>query len=55
VPENWTGKAFMISLNGRSVPLASVGRNRYALPVSAPAGVYFFRVGDHTFKTSVMK
>jgi len=55
VPENWTGKAFMISLNGRSVPLASVGRNRYALPASASAGVYFFRVGDRTFKTSVMK
>jgi hypothetical protein len=55
VPEGWTGKVLMVSLDGRSTPLASVGRGRYALPASMPAGVYFFKVGNRTFRTSVMK
>src|SRR5204863_6425876 len=55
VPEGWTGKAVMIGLNGRSTPLASVGRGRYALPASLPSGVYFFQVGNRSFRTSVLK
>jgi hypothetical protein len=55
VPEGWTGKAVMISLDGRSTPLVSAGRGRYALPASMPSGVYFFRVGNKSFRTSVMK
>jgi hypothetical protein len=55
VPGSWTGKAVMISLDGRSTPLSSVGRGRYVLPASMPVGVYFFKVGNHSFRTSVMK
>ena len=55
VPEGWTGKAVMISLDGRSTPLSSVGRGRYALPASMPSGVYFFQVGNRSFRTSIMK
>jgi hypothetical protein len=55
VPEGWTGKAVMISLDGRSIPLASAGRGRYALPASMPSGVYFFQVGSRSFRASVMK
>jgi hypothetical protein len=55
VPAGWTGKATMTGLNGRTVPLVTVGRGRYALPASMPAGVYFFKVGDRTFRTSVMR
>jgi hypothetical protein len=55
VPAGWTGKAVMTSLNGRSYPLTSVGRGRYALPASLPTGIYFFRIGDRSFRASVLK
>ncbi len=55
VPESWTGKAQMFSVGGRVYPLASVGKGRYAIPQSAPSGLYFFRVGNHSFRASVLK
>jgi hypothetical protein len=55
VPEGWTGKAVMVSVNGRSWNLSTVGRGRYALPASTPKGVYVFRIGDKVFRTSLVR
>jgi hypothetical protein len=55
VPDEWTGKAVMIGLDGRTTPLASVGRSRYALPASMAPGIYFFQVGNRSFRTSVLR
>jgi hypothetical protein len=55
VPNGWTGKAQMFSISGRAYNLPSVGRGQYAIPQAAPAGLYFFRVGEHTFRASVLK
>ena len=55
VPNGWTGKAQMFSLSGRSYSMPSVGRGQYAVPQSAPAGVYLFRVGNRSFRASVLR
>jgi hypothetical protein len=55
VPEGWTGKAVMTGIDGRATTLSSSGRGRYALPASIPSGMYFFRIGDRTFRTSVLR
>lgn len=55
VPADWKGPARMVSLNGRSWTLFSAGRSLYAVPVQAPPGVYVFRVGDRSFRASVLR
>jgi hypothetical protein len=55
VPEGWAGKAVMTGIDGRSWVLPTVGRGRYALPALVPMGVYLFRIGDRSFRTSVMR
>ncbi len=55
VPESWVGKAQMFNIGGRVYALASVGKGRYAIPQSAPSGLYFFKVGNRTFRASVLK
>jgi hypothetical protein len=53
VPQGWAGKARMFAVDGRSWPLPSAGRGRYAIPRSAPPGVYAFRIGDRAFRAVV--
>ena len=55
VPEGWTGKAVMFNVSGRTYTPASAGQRRYAIPLSAPSGLYFFRVGNRTFRASVLQ
>jgi hypothetical protein len=55
VPEGWSGKAQMFSVGGRMYALSSVGKGRYAIPQAAPSGLYFFKVGNRTFRASVLK
>jgi hypothetical protein len=54
VPKDWTGKAQMLDIKGRVYTLKSSGPGAYALPPQAPAGVYFFRLGTHYFKASML-
>ena len=53
VPASWTGKAQMMNVGGRVYALSSVGKGRYAIPQSAPSGLYFFKVGTRTFRTFI--
>jgi hypothetical protein len=55
LPPGWSGKVVMSGLNGRAYPLSSAGPGRYALPAVLPPGVYFFKVGDRSFRTSILK
>ena len=55
VPNGWTGKAQMFSVTGRAYNLPSVGRGQYAIPQNAPVGLYIFRIGDQTFRASVLR
>jgi hypothetical protein len=55
VPEGWTGPAIMTSLDGRAYKLTSAGKGRYTLPSSLPKGVYFFKVGSRSFRTSIVR
>lgn len=54
-PAGWTGKVQMIDIRGRVQVLESLGSGRYALPENARDGVYFFRAGQRTFKTSILR
>ena len=55
VPEGWSGKAQMFSISGRVYTLPSAGKGRYSIPQTAPSGLYFFRVGNRTFRASVLR
>ncbi len=55
VPKDWLGGALMIGIQGRAYRLYSSGKNRYLIPPFAPAGVYFFAVGSHYFKASILR
>jgi len=55
VPAGWTGKAVMTGVSGRSYALPSAGPGRYVLPTVVPTGIYFFKVGDHSFRTSILR
>jgi hypothetical protein len=55
VPADWSGKAQMFSIGGRAYPLSSVGKGRYTIPQSAPTGLYIFKVGNRTFRASVLR
>ena len=55
VPEGWTGAAVMTSLDGRAYKLTSAGKGRYTLPSYLPKGVYFFKVGSRSFRTSILR
>jgi len=55
VPEGWTGKVQMIGVGGRVWNVTSVGRSRYAIPANAPSGLYFFKMGDHVFRASLLR
>jgi hypothetical protein len=54
VPKDWTGKAQMLDIRGRVFTLKPTGPGAYALPPQAPAGVYFFKLGAHYFKASML-
>ncbi|MDB5050967.1 MAG: hypothetical protein JWO30_4038 [Fibrobacteres bacterium] len=54
VPSGWAGTAVMMDLSGRAHTLAATGKGSYVLPAGIPNGVYVFRVGVHTFFTSVL-
>jgi mono/diheme cytochrome c family protein len=43
----------LTGLDGRSVALRSLGQGLFALPASAPAGVYVLRIGSSVFTRSV--
>lgn len=54
LPPDWTGRASMRDIQGRPYPLRPQGRGAYVLPAHAPAGVYFFRIGEKSFPAAVM-
>ena len=54
LPEGWEGRASMMGIQGRAYSLHPAGKNRYAIPASAPSGIYFFKVGRRYFKASLI-
>jgi hypothetical protein len=49
VPEGFTGKVELISLQGRRFELRATGRNSFAIPTGLSSGVYMIRVGNRAF------
>jgi hypothetical protein len=54
-PPGWTGTAQMLDIRGRVVYLVPLANGRYTLPKTAKDGVYFFRIGEHFFKASILR
>ena len=53
LPAGWLGKVTMLDIGGRVHALAPTGKGAYVLPAGLPVGIYLFRVGAHSFFTSV--
>jgi len=54
VPDSWTGEAVMMDMQGRIRNLNRVGKGVYKVPSDVPVGVYFFKVGQFAFKSSIL-
>jgi hypothetical protein len=54
VPGDLTGAVSLRGVDGSALPLAPVTTGVYALPPQAKAGVYFIRVGRHSFRLSLL-
>ncbi|MEO7423955.1 MAG: hypothetical protein ABI036_02145, partial [Fibrobacteria bacterium] len=52
LPENTKAgtRVTMSSLDGKNIPLRSLGDNTYAVPASVPRGAYLIRIGDKAFR-----
>jgi hypothetical protein len=55
VPAGFTGEVRMMDIQGRGFALKSLGNGRYAIPEKAKDGVYFFRVGERSFRGSFLR
>jgi len=53
VPASWLGKALMLDIRGRVYKLQALRKGAYSVPANIPSGVYFFRIGAHSFITSM--
>jgi hypothetical protein len=54
VPVGWKGRATMVDVGGRIHTLIQKDSFVFTLPPSISAGIYQFRVGEHSFMSSVL-